>query len=251
MIDYTPIPTITIGALHVSTHGLLIAGGFLVAALWGRRRAAGAGLDVERVDTALVIGAIAGLVGARVVYLIFAGGGMSVTEMLKIWEGGLSSHGGYLFGIIVGLGYLKWKRVEVLRYADALIPYMLVGWAIGRIGCFLNWDSFGRVPTGGCPHCVIVDGVPRHPTQLYESVGYLAAFLLVKKAASWPVHVLAAPGARAALALGLFGVVRTVVDSWRAESVEYLLFSRVVSVALIVGAAAYLILRARRAAVVR
>jgi phosphatidylglycerol:prolipoprotein diacylglycerol transferase len=238
MINFTPVPTVDLGFYKLSTHGLLIAAGFLVAELLARREAKRRGLSADVVDDAAIAAVLAGLVGARLVYIATLGRGMSFLDMLEVWKGGLSSHGGYVFGILAGLLYFKFKKVDLFKYADAVIPYMLVGWAIGRIGCFLNWDSYGK-PTN-VAWAVVVNGEPRHPTQLYESFGYLAAFFLVslKKTRS---RVLARlrPGSEAATALALFALVRIVVDFFRDDPPAYLFTSRCVTVALFILCAAF------------
>jgi len=239
MINFTPVPTLDLGFYKISTHGLLIAAGFLVAELLARREAKRRGLSADIVDNAAIVAVIAGLVGARIVYIAALGWGMGVVEMLEVWNGGLSSHGGYIFGILAGLLYFKFKKVDILKYADAVIPYMLIGWAIGRVGCFLNWDSYGKLTN--VAWAVVVNGEARHPTQLYESFGYLIAFFLMHpKNLRSRIFGMMRPGAEAALALALFAFVRFIVDFWRDDPASYLMVSRIVTIAIIAAAAAYI-----------
>src|SRR5262245_17727564 len=125
MIAYTPFPTISIGSVHLSTHGIMMAVGFLVAFLLVRHEAKTNGLNDSIVENMAIIAVIAVLVGARVVYILTLGEGMTFVQMLKIWEGVLSSHGGYLFGILASLAYLKWKKVPIFTYTDLIAPYFL------------------------------------------------------------------------------------------------------------------------------
>jgi phosphatidylglycerol---prolipoprotein diacylglyceryl transferase len=243
MIVFSPIHYLDIGGFPVSTHGLLIAAGFLVAELLARRSAKKAGLDPALVDNAALIAVAAGFVGARLIYVLSFGQGMAFSEMLEIWNGGLSSHGGYVFGVSAGLFYVWKKKAGLRAFADAVLPFMLIGWAIGRIGCFLNWDSFGAVASSALS--VVVYGEPRLPTQLFESIGYLISFavVLILPRLRFASSFMGTPGNRAALSLGLFALVRFTVDFFRADPFGYLIVSRVTTVAIIAAALVFLVCR--------
>jgi phosphatidylglycerol:prolipoprotein diacylglycerol transferase len=238
MINFMPVPTVDLGFYKISTHGLLIAAGFLTAEILARREAKRRGLSADIVDNAAIVAVLAGLVGARLVYILALGREMSIMQMLEVWNGGLSSHGGYIFGIIAGLLYFKFKKVDLFKYADAVIPYMLVGWAIGRVGCFLNWDSYGKITN--VAWAVVVNGEARHPTQLYESFGYLIAFFLCHRFRRSSFFVMRGPGSEAAVSLALFAFVRFVVDFWRDDPTLYLMMSRFITVAIVILCISYI-----------
>ncbi len=239
MINYTPVPTLDLGFFKLSTHGLLIAVGFLVAELLARREAKRRGLSADMVDDAAIAAVLAGLVGARLFYIATLGQGMSFLDMIEVWKGGLSSHGGYVFGILAGLAYFKFKKVDLFKYVDAVIPYVLIGWAVGRVGCFLNWDSYGQI--SNVAWAVIVNGQPRHPTQLYEAVGYLVSFFLVSsKYARSEILVNFRSGSKAAASLALFALVRIIVDFFRDDPAPYLFMSRLITVSLFILCMAFI-----------
>jgi phosphatidylglycerol:prolipoprotein diacylglycerol transferase len=222
----------------MSTHGLLMAAAFIVALLIARHEARTRKLSIETVDNLAIIAIIAGLIGARIVFVLTLGQGMTPGQMLMVWQGGLSSHGGYLFGIAAAVAYLKYKKVRILDYTDAMMPALLVGWAIGRVGCLLNWDSFGRMTQA--PWAIRVDGVPYHPTQIYESLAYLIGFGLV----SWGTRVskfFHKPGIRTAASLGLFTAARYFIDFFRGDPNSYLYLSRSVTLIITVLCAAYIV----------
>jgi phosphatidylglycerol:prolipoprotein diacylglycerol transferase len=244
MINFTPIPTIDLGFYKISTHGLIIAAGFLTAELLARREAKRRGLSTDIVDDAAIIAILAGLIGARLAYVLVLGRGMSFIEMLEVWKGGLSSHGGYIFGILAGLIYFKFKKVDAFKYADAVIPYILVGWAIGRWGCFLNWDSYGKLTN--VAWAVVVNGEARHPTQLYESFGYLIAFFLLYRFRRSSFFWMKRQGVEAALTLIMFAGVRFIVDFWRDDLPQYLLLSRIVTLTIIAGGVVYIAWASRK-----
>jgi phosphatidylglycerol:prolipoprotein diacylglycerol transferase len=77
MLAFTPIPTVKLGFFELSTHGLLMAAAFLAAEILARRAARRRGLSAELVDNAAIVAIIMGLVGARLVYILFFGGQMT------------------------------------------------------------------------------------------------------------------------------------------------------------------------------
>jgi phosphatidylglycerol:prolipoprotein diacylglycerol transferase len=248
MMTFTPVPRIGEGWWSLPTHGVLIAFGFVLAEILARRSAKKKGLDLDTVDNAAIVAVIAGLLGARIAYILAFGRDMGFVQMLKIWEGGLSSHGGWIIGVAAGLLYVKYKKIDVRAFADAVLPYMLIGWAVGRIGCFLNWDSYGSIT--GSWLSVVVYGEARYPTQLFETVGYLAAFLLLRRLSAGKIFSALRQGSTASAAIFLFALVRFDVDFLRGDDPSYLLFSRIVTVAAMIGAVAFVFWPKRREKIV-
>ncbi len=237
MIVFTPEPSLFIGPWELSTHGVLLALGFLVALLAGRQTVRRRGLNTDIADGLAVAGVLAGFVGARVIYILTLGNDMTPLQMLKVWEGGLSSHGGYLFGMAAAVLYLRYKKVSVAAYTDALMPFFLIGWAIGRIGCLLNWDSYGSITS--VPWAFLVNGESRHPTQLYETVSYLIGFGVVRSALKF-CSFMKIPGVISAFSLALFVGARFVIDFVRGDVAHYVLFSQLVTGFILIGAVWYL-----------
>jgi prolipoprotein diacylglyceryl transferase len=137
--------------------------------------------DVSTLTTHLIVGMI---IGARLGHCLFYDPGYYFAHPLSIfaiWEGGLASHGGYAGVLIAVALYLKkYPHYTFLGLMDMLAgPCLFVGGLI-RLGNFMNSEIFGR-PTS-LPWGITfekVDSIPRHPSQLYESLGYFAiAFLL-------------------------------------------------------------------------
>lgn len=235
MLLFNPIPTIALGSLHIGTHGLLMAVGFFAAVIFGRRRLTRHGLIPEIGDNVAIVAVLSGLIGARLVYVLMFGQDMSILEMLQVWHGGLSSHGGYFFGIAAGVVYLRHKKLDVLAYTDALMPAFLLGWAFGRIGCFLNWDSYGKITSS--IFGVMVRGESRYPTQIFESLIYFLGFVFFESVTkAW--KFLSGRGAQTALTLIFFAGVRFCMDFLRDDPWNYLLLSRIVTSAIIIGAVA-------------
>ena len=171
-----------IGDFEITTFGALVA----LAALTGlwvfHRELARSGLPPSGVDAALV-GVLGGLAGAKIVWAIeFRGEGPFLSLLFS--RGGLSWFGGFMGGVGAGLWSLKRRNIPIVPALAAAAPALAIGHAIGRIGCFMVGDDYGRptdlpwglaFPKGSPPTTVAV-----HPTQLYEAAGLaLIAFVLI------------------------------------------------------------------------
>jgi phosphatidylglycerol:prolipoprotein diacylglycerol transferase len=148
-----------------------------------RREARRAGLPDAIVDVGLA-GVLGGLAGAKLLWTLEHAGEAPFLSLLTA-RGGMSWFGGFAGGVAAGL-WMMWRaRLRPLAVLAAATPGLAAGHAIGRIGCFLVGDDYGRpttLPWGiafpeGLPPTV----VPVHPTQLYEAVPlFVLAGLLVR-----------------------------------------------------------------------
>jgi len=175
---------IHIGPLAIRWYGLFFAAAFLVGfqiMTWIYQRE---GADPASLDRLLLHMPIGAVLGARLGHVLlydpqyyFA----HPLEILKIWEGGLASHGGAV-GVLLAL-YLVTRRPGSATYLWLLdrvaIPTALGG-AFIRLGNFFNSEIVGT-PTAGWWGVVFdrVDALPRHPVQLYEAVAYGLIFLVL------------------------------------------------------------------------
>ena len=93
-------------------------------------------------------------------------------EILAVWKGGMSFHGG-LLGVLIAMGlYARKTRRTWLDITDFIAPLVPLGLASGRIGNFINGELWGRVADPALPWAMIfpqVDNLPRHPSQLYQA----------------------------------------------------------------------------------
>lgn len=117
------------------------------------------------------------IIGARLYYVAFewehyAG---DFLRIINVREGGLAIHGGLLLGIISGVLYAKYKKLNAWQIADIIAPVLPLGQAIGRWGNFINGEAHGG-PTD-LAWGIMVDGVKVHPTFLYESIGNIIIFM--------------------------------------------------------------------------
>jgi phosphatidylglycerol---prolipoprotein diacylglyceryl transferase len=169
-----------IGSLEITSFGVLVALGAL-AGLWVfRRELARSGLPDAAMDAA-IYGLVGGLVGAKLLYVVehleegtFFG--------LLLDRGGMSWFGGFVGGLIAGYATIRAKGWPVLAVLAAATPALAVGQLLGRIGCFLVGDDYGR-PTSLPWGLAFPQGLPPttervHPTQIYEAI-FLALFAWV------------------------------------------------------------------------
>ena len=176
------------GPFSLHTYGLLLACAFL-AGLWlAGRQARQAGLDAGRITDLGVYVLIAGLVGAKLLLVVvdFRNYSLRPTDLLSIFQSGGVFYGGLLGALPVGFWLTKHYRLPRWQVADVMVPGLILGQAIGRLGCFFAGCCYGRpaeVPwavTFSSPYAAQAVGTPvgsaLHPSQLYESV---AAFVIL------------------------------------------------------------------------
>jgi phosphatidylglycerol:prolipoprotein diacylglycerol transferase len=167
-----------IGDFEITSFGVLVAAAALVGLWVFGRELRRSGLP-EDASSAAVAGVLGGLAGAKLLWTIEFMGRAPITDLL-FSRGGMSWFGGLLGGVGAGLWVLHRHKVPIVGGLAAATPALAIGHAIGRIGCFLVGDDYGRptdLPWGvAFPEGLPPTSVPVHPTQLYE------AFLLVPTA---------------------------------------------------------------------
>lgn len=171
-----------IGTFEVTSFGVLVGIAGLVGIWIYSRELERSSLPQDAVNAAIA-GLLGGLIGAKVLWTIEFMGERAVADLL-FSRGGLSWFGGLLGGVGTGLWMLRRKRVAIVRSLAAATPALAIGHAIGRVGCFLVGDDYGR--PSNLPWAVAFpEGLPPtyapvHPTQLYEAaaLAFLAALLL-------------------------------------------------------------------------
>ncbi len=185
-IDVTFDPIIAqIGTFQLGWHGIFTALAVLGGIWLGSRRAERWGFSADGVGTVVIWAVVGGLIGARLFHVLdhlpyYA---EHPLEAFAVWEGGIAVYGAFIGGILGGMIGVRQTGLATWPLLDAAAPAMLLGQAIGRLGCLSNGDAWGA-PTGAdwgivywhpsdlLPHDLI--GVPTHPYPLYEIVAVVA-----------------------------------------------------------------------------
>jgi len=248
-------PTLVrVGNFEITTFGLMMFIAFIAAGWVATRQFRGYGLPEELAASQVMAAAIGGILGAKIYYAI----------LFRDWHllfdrAGLVWYGGLIGGTIACSWYLWHKHVDYLTGADATAPPLAIGYALGRIGCFLVGDDYGRptnswmgiaFPKGSPPTTaeslrqfgvhvdpsIPPDQVLRvYPTQLFESAAAFVIFFILLAVARRP-H----PKGRVfGLFFLLLGIERFLVEIVRAKDDRFLgpcTIAQLISViAIIVG----------------
>lgn len=173
-----------IGSFEITSFGVMVAIGALVGIWSFQRELRRSSLPESGVDAA-VAGVLGGLLGAKILWTIEHAGGPEPLTGLLFSRGGMSWFGGLIGGVVAGVWMLRRRGVPIIAGLAAASPGLAIGHAIGRIGCFLVGDDYGR--PSDLPWAVAFPkGLPPteirvHPTQLYEMVLLLPiAWLLIR-----------------------------------------------------------------------
>ncbi len=240
-IGFDPIIA-QLGPFQLGWHGVFTALAVAVAVWLGRRLVERWGLPGERIGGVVTWAVIGGLVGARLFFVLDHWPALLAhpLDALAVWEGGIAVYGAFLGGIAAG-GLAAWRAgLPIWPLLDAAAPAMLVGQAIGRLGCLSNGDAWGA-PCAG-PLCVVYThphdllppallGVPTHPYPLYE-IG--AALLLL--AGLWLARRrLAAPGTTFLVAALGYAAIRFGLSFFRQEALVLWGLQQAQVVALLTG----------------
>ncbi|MGE5380133.1 MAG: prolipoprotein diacylglyceryl transferase [Methylocystaceae bacterium] len=165
-----------IGPVTIYSWGAMLALSMVVLAFLLTRRFRDAGINPDYALDLLLICIVAGVIGSRLFYVLFYDWSYFSTHPAEIFSfknggfGGLMWYGGFFGGVLAAVGYIRWRHLNFWDMADLLAPYLALGYAIVRVGCFLNGCCYGvetHLPWG-----VVfpdVDNLHRHPTQLYST----------------------------------------------------------------------------------
>jgi phosphatidylglycerol:prolipoprotein diacylglycerol transferase len=170
-----------IGEFEVTTFGALVAAGALVGLWIFGRELKYSRLPENAIDAAMA-GVIGGLIGAKLVWSIeFRHTAPFLSLLLS--RGGLSWFGGFAGGVGTGVWMLHRRQVPLLPALAAAAPALAIGHAIGRLGCFMVGDDYGR-PTNLPWGVAFPRGLPPtearvHPTQLYEAIPLVVIALML------------------------------------------------------------------------
>jgi phosphatidylglycerol:prolipoprotein diacylglycerol transferase len=220
---------LNLGSLKIHWYGLMYLIGFFVVWWLGRIRARrpGSNWDPEQISDLVFYGALGAVLGGRVGYILFYNFPFFMADPLsifKVWQGGMSFHGG-MIGVFIAMWlYSRKFNKGFFEITDFVAPLVPIGLGAGRIGNFINSELWGRVadvpwamvfPNGG--------GLPRHPSQLYQAfLEGIVLFIILWFYSSKPRPTMAVSG----MFLIFYGLFRFIVEFVRVPDAQlgYLAF---------------------------
>ncbi|NDU90134.1 MAG: prolipoprotein diacylglyceryl transferase [Ferrovum sp.] len=185
--DFDPV-ALHLGPFSIRWYGIMYLAGFMAgagAARWRIKTQPWLHWTVEQVDNFLTYVVVGVIVGGRLGYVLFYKPEFYLThpqDVIAVWQGGMSFHGGFLGVIIAGWLYARREKRRWLEVTDFVAPLVTFGLGFGRLGNFINGELPGRVTS--VPWAMVfpkVDAFSRHPSQLYEACleGVVLGFLLL------------------------------------------------------------------------
>ncbi len=181
--------------ITIRWYGLLIALGFILAAVYAYRRAPEFGLKIDPMIDVILVCAVVAFIGARLYYVLFSEDRADYfadpLSILEVWNGGLAIYGGVIGAFTTALWMCPLRKVDTLRMFDIAAPGFLIGQAIGRWGNFFNQEAFGGntdlpwgmtgswISSAANPTTGYDKSLPVHPTFLYESLWCLIGLLII------------------------------------------------------------------------
>lgn len=250
--------------VEIRFYGAIIAFGFLLAVLFGGRMAYKWKMSLDKMVDVLIYGTVFAIIGARLYYVFSRWDyyGENLSEIPKIWEGGLAIYGGIIGGLIAAYVVCKVRKLNYWNLLDMATISLLIGQGIGRWGNFTNQEAFGvntDLPWGMWSEKIADDIIrsqaeyaekgfsvdptlPVHPTFLYESVwcllGVLVLYIICRKARKFSGQI--------ALCYGVwYGLERTFVEGLRTDSLYIgdttIRVSQALSAALVIVCAVLLV----------
>jgi phosphatidylglycerol---prolipoprotein diacylglyceryl transferase len=212
-----------IGSVEIRWYGVMIALAFLTGTFLGVREARRKGYDPELIYDLLFYVMIAGIVGARLYYVMVSNPGYFVRhplDIVAIWRGGLALHGGLIGGLLAGIWFCRKRHLAFWSFADLLTPSIMLGQAVGRGACTLNGCSYGKPttlpwavtftdPAAQAPH-----NIPLHPTQFYEMATDILIFMILWKFRTRTRF----DGQLFLLYAGIYAVARFILEFFRGDS---------------------------------
>lgn len=236
-----------IGDFPIHTYGVLIAFGFLLCVWVSKRECERQGISGERMVDLGFWSLLIGMLGSRVLYIITRWSYFldHPIEMFYVWEGGLVFFGGPLLCIPFFLWYTEKYRLPRWKVIDVSATAIPLAHAFGRLGCFSAGCCYGRptsLPWGMRFESGLVDlhmqGIPLHPTQLYESFSLFILFFVLRRMRFRKKF----DGQIFCVYLIAYSIIRSIIEIFRGDTIRGFIIdgvlstSQFISILVIIGA---------------
>ncbi len=221
MIPYVEWKTVALGPVTLQVWGFFAALGVVAASAYAMRVAKRKGLDAQKVESLILWTIVWAFVGARLLHVLAYDPFWYAAhpfEILKVWNGGLSSFGGFFGAAAAFFWHMRTSDLPLLKTADTLVQALPLGLACGRVGCFLIHDHPGTLAHGlGKFVAVNYPDAPRYDLGLllgvFDMLLFGTFFLLLRKPRR--------DGFLFALFMIVYGPVRFMLDFLRVVDVRY------------------------------
>ena len=217
---------LSVGPFPIRWYGLAYLSGFIVAIILAKRNSQRPWSPIQKskVEDLIAYGVMGVVLGGRIGYVLFYSVDRWMADpllILRIWEGGMSFHGGLIGVTAVIFLYSRVNKIDFLSLGDFVAPLVPAGLFFGRIGNFINQELYGRVTE--VPWAMIFPAdpfkLPRHPSQLYEAfLEGLVLFVIVNLFARKPRPA----GQIAGIFLVFYGSFRFVIEFVRQPDAQFL-----------------------------
>ncbi|MFP4567802.1 MAG: prolipoprotein diacylglyceryl transferase [Candidatus Woesearchaeota archaeon] len=174
---------LTLGPLEIRYYGLVYFIGFIFAYFYLRhqiKKSRIKHLKYEDLDTYMIYFMLGSIIGARVLDFVFYNPQIILTDpaqLIKVWQGGMSIHGGIIGAMLAGWIFTRKRKVKFYELADQTIIPLMIFLGLGRIANFINGELWGTPTTSNIcidysqnTHIINPPEGCRHPYQLYESI---------------------------------------------------------------------------------
>ncbi len=243
--EFTVNSELDLGFITVKWYGAIIAFGFTLAVLFGGRTAYVWKINLDKMVDVLIYGTFSGIICARLYYVAFEWDyySQNLSQIPKIWEGGLAIYGGIIGGILAAWIVCKVEKLNFYNLLDMVGMSLLIGQGIGRWGNYANQEAFGGFTNAnwGMMSDKVIEYISRdeirplyglenvenvkeyvlennlyvHPTFFYESVwcilGFFVLYIIMKKFRKFSGQLFLTYGV-------WYGLERMVVEGLRSDS---------------------------------
>ena len=223
--------------IRFSMYGLIIAIGMLLGIFVGAKIAKKRGLKVEDIYLLALYALPLSIIGARLYYVIFSSTSFTFKEIFEIWNGGMAIYGGVIGGCLGVVLYCLIHKKNFLKVADICSVCLILGQAIGRIGCYFAGCCYGvEVVNPNAmwfPLSVEIDGIWHYSTFFYES---FCNFIIFAILLYFILKHNQKTGTILCMYLACYGAVRCIIETFRGDSlyIGTVKVSQILSLLLIV-----------------